>query len=158
MEVSTFLFRPTEPPCGAGGRQNALIEGAGNFPFLRAQSSACGSPRSLAASWTLSGGPSGLSPASGLKVRPFRHVRTETYRHDSSGHYHGRRRAFLTVTKKTKIALKRPNPPGERTARRQGGLKGGKARTEKLSPERRREIALICNLFRQGLGDPAHVI
>ena len=26
--------------------------------------------------------------------------------------------------------------------RRQGGLKGGKARAEKLSPERRREIAL----------------
>lgn len=46
------------------------------------------------------------------------------------------------MTEKRNIALKRPNPPGERIARRQGGLKGGKARAEKLSPERRREIAL----------------
>ena len=45
-----------------GASENARIEGAGNFPFLRAQSSACGSLRSLAASWTFSGGPSGLSP------------------------------------------------------------------------------------------------
>ncbi len=54
----------------------------------------------------------------------------------------GRRGAISTVTAKRNIALKRPNPPGERIARRQGGLKGGKARGEKLSPERRREIAL----------------
>lgn len=59
------------------------------------------------------------------------------------------------MTEKRNIALKRPNPPGERIARRQGGLKGGKARAEKLSPERRRESALFLEsttlLFRGSL-------
>ncbi len=36
-----------------------------------------------------------------------------------------------------------PRPRGtDQLRRRQGGLKGGKARAAKLSPERRREIAL----------------
>lgn len=46
------------------------------------------------------------------------------------------------MTEKRNNPPKPLNPPGERIARRQGGLKGGKARAEKLSPERRREIAL----------------
>ncbi len=67
---------------------------------------------------------------------------TETSRLASSGHYHGRARAVSTVTGKRNMLPKSPHLPGERIARRQGGLKGGKARAEKLSPERRREIAL----------------
>lgn len=67
---------------------------------------------------------------------------TETSRPASSGHYHGRTRAGSTVMEKRSMTPKPLNPPGERIARRQGGLKGGKARAEKLSPERRREIAV----------------
>ena len=46
------------------------------------------------------------------------------------------------MTEKRNTTPKPLIPPGERSARRRGGLKGAKARAEKLSPERRREIAL----------------
>ena len=52
------------------------------------------------------------------------------------------------MTMKPNTTPKPLNPPGERMARRQGGLKGGKARAEKLSPERRQEIACKAALAR----------
>ncbi len=39
------------------------------------------------------------------------------------------------MTMKQNTTPKPLRPPGERIARRQGGLKGGEARAEKLSPE-----------------------
>ncbi|HBL27607.1 MAG TPA: histone H1 [Acidobacteria bacterium] len=63
-------------------------------------------------------------------------------------------RAFQTVAILTGIAEPLPEEPEEpiRAAAallgREGGLKGGKARSEKLSPERRAEIARKAALAR----------
>ena len=56
------------------------------------------------------------------------------------------KKGIATVTGNRNRSPKHLMPPGERMARRQGALKGGKARAVKLSRERRREIALKATL------------
>ena len=61
-------------------------------------------------------------------------------------------RAFRTV----QAALAEPTEPDKRRqASRKGGLKGGKARANAISKERRKEIALAGSAARWGAADSA---
>ncbi len=58
--------------------------------------------------------------------------------------------AFRVVQETTGQVEKTIKPPDYKALGRLGGLKGGKARAEKLSPERRTEIAKKAALARWG--------